>query len=729
MLEGKTIKIMIYLCFLSCEIIVLALKKAVRNLYISRGKIPLTFFNIVLFLFHSSRSSQVQEGDLDVDFNDEDIKLRPETVRFVPDKSDDPSNGKHWRRKLTKDDDFFLLSSCDHVFGGNMMNYADGPTEATVVSPTSPKDKVKFFGDVEQNGWFNCTLSRPASNEVRDSYDQFCRSPSDVGSRESLDRVAQKRALYEHKGSKIHLVKKFDSNSSLQYDKGKQPLRGPRYKNIDENLPPRPDVPLRQSKIHPHHWSSPAVYSNLGDFRSNPVNRANDSDLDSSGSLGRRRRRMHRPSSYYEGSVSLQPELNPITEQDSDTNLRCSCDDEQQHQGSPKSNGLVEGSESSYLHLERTDSLKQSYTDRMKSWEEDSDGSVGKPYGPHPKEIEMNQLKSIESDSENSISPAHSLVSLTDSDVDGEIARNIEKDTVDSRRLSFSGEPDRSHLFRAESYIKSIDTDSDVSEMEDPKRKLYDAPHLVVNNVAAVSNLNDSMYSDSMDQLKACDPFYRIKPITVSRTPSNASSGIFSTQVSSSETNSIDSPAVYRRSTKPNSSRSSATSSSGFETSSTRGSLGSESGPTSNWYDIGKPYSSRNFSKQRFSHLEEPYEWDREGTGSEFESGSETGGFSFRPNMIANMRHLLELQRKLGIDLEGSGSSNESLVDKKQDDIIEPEAINGFDHEGSSKYNVDNYTFEEKDKRCSKLMDEFKANRKVQDEKLNGSIIYQSWDL
>lgn len=533
----------------------------------------------------------------------------------------------------------------------------------------------------------------------------------------------------------MHLVKKFDgSNSSLQFDKGRG-MRGPRYKTP----PPGSDedAALKRSKDNPHHWSLPAFYPNPADWR-NQSNR--DSDSDSVSSLGRgRRRRMHRPSSYYEGSASLQRELVPITEQDSDTNLRCSCEEDEGDQESKVPNGLdSRGSESSYLHLERNDSLKRSnldalnkieppslpYMDRLKAWDEESDGSVGRPYGPHPKLTDDEALQSIDSTSENSVSPAHSLASLTDSDVDGEIARQI-NDALDGKRLSadsamLTGIPYTKHF--------DIETASDISEKGNPRKKVMNG-HLSLPNYLSPRNtpiINNTMHADSLDQLKLCDPYYqRKRGNQVSRTPSNASSGIYSCQVSSSETNSVDSPIVSRRQSKC-SARSSATSS-GFESSSSaRESLGSEA-PIGYSFDPSKVVAMRNIHKHRFPYLDEPYEWDQ-GTGSELESGSEVGHY-YKPNMIANMHQLLDLQQRLGIDLE-SGSSNESLSSKsKLEKLTIPEMINYNPEVPLSSFEVDNYSAEEKDKRCSKLMNEFKANRKVQDEKLNGSMIYQSWDL
>lgn len=688
--------------------------------------------------FSSSKSGEQTEITED-DYVDEEIKLRPEAVRFIPDKN--IGQGGHWRRKIAKEDDFFLLSSCDHVFGGDKLDYSPTrlPLEPPVTSPS--RDKVKFFGDIEQTGWYDCTLGRPASNEVRDSYDQFCRSPSDIGSRDSLDRDALKRALYEHHGSKIQLVKKFDgSNSSLQFDKGK-PMRGPRYRPSQGDSD---DDALKASKNNPHHWSLPAVYSHP-DWR-NLSN--NDSDSDSVSSLGRRRRRMHRPSSYYEGSSSLHRELVPITEQDSETNIRCSCEEDEQSSKHPN------GSESSYLHLERNDSLKRAsrdtldnseplkkatldqlnkseppkfqYMDRMRSWDEESDGSIGQPYGPHPKLTDDEALQSIvDSTSENSVSPAHSLASLTDSDVDGEISRQI-NDALDNKRLSLD-----SAQLHGIPYMKhnDIETASDISDKIDTRRKVINGHLSLPNYVLArdIANVKTAMHASSLDQLKVCDPYYqRKRGNPPSRTPSNASSGIYSAQVSCSETNSVDSPIVSRRHSK-NSARSSATSS-GFESSSARESFGSEVPNGFTTWDPSKAVAMRKLHKHRFPYLDEPYEWDREGTGSEFESGSEVG-HSYKPNVIANMHHLLELQQRLGVDLD-SGSSNESLSSKsKLDKLTIPEMVDYSPDVAPSSYQVDSYSTEEKDTRCSKLMDEFKANRKVQDERLNGSMIYQSWDL
>lgn len=678
------------------------------------------------FSFLCFSKSRDQSEITEEDYVDEEIKLHPEAVRFIPDKNIGP--GGHWRRKINKEDDFFLLSSCDHIFGVDKLEYSPTrvPLEPAVTSPN--RDKVTFFGDAGSNAWYDCTLGRPASNEVRDSYDQFCRSPSsEIGSRDSLDRDALKRALYEHQGSKMHLVKKFDgSNNSLLFDKAGRPIRGPRYR---QSQPDSDDPVLKASKNSPHHWSLPAVYSN------HDANR--DSDSDSVSSLGRRRRRMNRPSSFYDGRSSLQRELVPITEQDSDPNLRCSCEEDENEETSKQSNDMGRGSESSYLHLERNDSLKKEtldelnridppkpFMDRLKAWDEESDGSVGKPYGPHPKLTDDEALQSIDSNSDHSVSPAHSLASLTDSDVDGEISRQID-DALDNKRLSFDttklpGMPYMKH--------SDIDSASDISDINDPRRKVINGhlslpSYLLPRDIA----LKNGMHASSLDQLKVCDPYYqrkRGKP--PSRSPSNASSGIYSVQVSSSETNSVDSPIVSRRHSK-GSARSSATSS-GFESSSTRESFGYEIPPPFATWDPSKAVAMRNLHKHRFPYLDEPYEWDRECTGSEFESGSEAGHFS-KPNVISNMHQLLELQQRLGVDLE-SGSSNESLASKsKLEKMTLPEIMDYSPDVAPPSYEVDNYSPEEKDKRCSKLMDEFKANRKVQDERLNGCMIYQSWDL
>ncbi|XP_048588305.1 uncharacterized protein LOC116614255 isoform X2 [Nematostella vectensis] len=663
-------------------------------------------------------STHAYEGESEDDFCDSEIKLMPEAVRFTPDITTEEKRSK--RSPITKEDSMLLLTNVpyDEPFGGQMLRHKDLIQESPYQSPVhSPKDKVLFFG--EPSGWYDCTLSRPASREVRDSYDQFCQSPADAGSRDSLDRASRKRALYEHKGSKIHLVKKFDSNSSLQFEK--PPARESRFSAIAEEVD-LTDVSLIGSHKRPHHhWSTPEVFRGSRVDDSNNNKESHNSDSESLDSFSRRRRRRARPESYHEGAVSQQPELVPISEQDSNPSFKCLCEDSTDEKDAAK-----EDNRSSYLHLERNDSQKSSFVDQLKGWEEEA---IGQPYQRHER---TKAGYCNVSDSDNSVSPAHSLVSLSDSDVDAEIARKLHEGG-ESRPLSYSGEPDKSHLYRAVSYLKSVDTGSasDTSEMDDKNVNTLDrdrrqsrlsAQHNKDKEQEAVTTLKDIKCTDSLDQLKVCDPFYRAgsRP---ARTPSNASSGVFSVQVSSSETNSIESsPHQSRR----RSARSSGTSSSGFDTASSRGSYSSEGFRT---IDPARAHALRNTTAGRFPHLEEPYEWDREGTGSEFESGSDTGGFSFKPNMIANMRHLLDLQRRLGIDLD-SASSSESLPDKeKYEKMAATDALEFSPSLSPTKYHVDRYSLEEKDKRCSKLMEEYKANRRVEDEKLNGSIIYQSWDL
>ena len=286
--------------------------------------------NYFFFSLLSSKETYEPE-EFDEDFLDAEIKLRPEAVRFIP---DDNVHGedKYDKYPKTKLEEDFILTGHDGRYGGDMLRYAalvsSSPSHSPEISSqdTVLSDKVRFFGDMEtrdgMSAWYDCTLAKPASREVRDSYDQFCRQP-DVGSRDSMQSpigITARKASYEHLGPKV--VPKFGSNMSLPEGRSSAFSRNPRFQPIKEESPRDRDVPRGNGTLgrkQPHHWSTPAVFTKrLEDTNNNSDEKGSDTDSVDSRKRGRRGSR-HRPHSLYEGK------LRPISEQDSDPKLRCMC--------------------------------------------------------------------------------------------------------------------------------------------------------------------------------------------------------------------------------------------------------------------------------------------------------------------------------------------------------------------------------------------------------------------
>ena len=663
-----------------------------------------------------------------------------------------------------------MLTGHDGRYGGDMLRYAALVNQSPPRSPANSSEdsvlteKVRFFGDLEtrdgQSAWYDCTLSKPASREVRDSYDQFCRPP-DIGSRDSIHRsptgINGRKASYEHLGSKV--VPKFGSNASLPEGRSGSLFRNTRFQPILEESPRDRDVPRGNGTLarrQPHHWSTPAVFTKRQDTNNNSDGKASDSDSGDSSRPGRKARR-HRPHSLYEGK------LRPISEQDSDSKLRCTCDEEEEsddclkypvpkrmENGSASSLGkkVPETESSSYLHLDRSESQRLSFTEQLRGWNE---SPAGNPYDSHPNK---DKNPPIDTDSENSVSPAISLVSLSETESDREIARKL----YDSKPNETSNSAVAVALPRAVTKLKSNDSESSSDEhggrgTRDRPRK-SSPPVYKEKKPASVTdlNLNPMERADSMDQLKICDPFFQERH-RVSRSSSNASSGIGSVQVSSSETNSIESPreprtrlsyrtSIDRASSGYASSRDSydnpdrlrpgdfskRSSVSSDRTSTDRAS--SDYASSRDSYDNPDRLQPKDFSRAhaqiRLSgrgsrSSDDPYELDP--SSSEMDD-LETEGTSYNPKVF---EEIMALQQEMGVNLDGSDSSRESL--KEMEKLSKSELLKYAPNVSPTKYKVDLYSDAEKDQRCSKLMEEYKTNKKLQDCKTKGSQIYRTWDL
>lgn len=691
-------------------------------------------FDSFSFSPHSSTEAFEPE-ESDDDFLDAEIKLRPEAVRFIPDDNDRREDEKFAMMKREED---LILTGHDGRYSGDMLRYAKLVTSSSPPrSPTASSEdseKVHYFGDIEsrdgQSAWYDCTLSKPASREVRDSYDQFCRQP-DIGSRDSIQKSPPefgRKSSYEHLGSKAHVVQKFGSNNSLPERRDAFVLRNPRFQPIQEEIPHDRDIPRGGAQLgrrQPHHWSTPAVFTRREDSNNNSDGKASDSDSGDSVRRGRKGRR-HRPHSLYEGK------LRPISEQDSDPKLRCTCDEEEESDEGlkyPTQNGRevrstlslgrkIPEAESSYLHLERSDSQRLSFTDQLKGWSEKS--LHGEPYDKHSKK-DKSSAAPIDTDSENSVSPAISLVSLSETESDREIAQKL-YDSQPSGGASVR-QPNAVALPRAVSKLKSVDSESSSDEhgksgSRDRSRK-PSPPVYKDKKPPSVTDLklNPIERADSMDQLKICDPFFQERH-RVSRSSSNASSGICSVAVSSSETNSIESP----RDTSKRSSRSSDRTSTDRASSGYASSRDSYDNPDRlRPEDFSKAHAQRRLTGKRFSPLEDPYELDP--SSSEMDD-LETEGASYNPKVYED---LMMLQQEMGVNLDGSDSSRESL--KEMEKLSNSELLRYSPNVSPTKYKVDQLSDAEKDQRCSKLMEEYKTNRKLQDVKATGSHVYRSWDL
>lgn len=693
---------------------------------------------IHFFFLLRSTTEAYEPEESDEDFLDAEIKLRPEAVRFIPDDSDGSEDEKF--AKLKREEDL-LLTGHDGRYGGDMLRYAK------LVANSSPPrsrenstedEKVHYFRDLEsrdgQSAWYDCTLSKPASREVRDSFDQFCKS--DIGSRDSI--LSHKsppafghKASFEQLGTKAYVVPKFGSNHSLPDKRDSSLLRNPRFQPIQEEVPRDRDIPRGNAALgrrQPHHWSTPAVFTRRQDSNNNSDGRGSDSDSGDSSSRGRRGRR-HRPHSLYEGK------LRPISEQDSDSKLRCTCDEEDEsdeglkyraHKGREDSGTLslrrkVPDTESSYLHLERVDSQRLSFTEQLKGWSEAS--LKGEPYDKHLKN--KTPVPPLDTDSENTVSPALSMVSLSETESDREIARSLydsQPNTI--KNGSITRQTDAVALPRAVTNLRSVDSESSSDEQgrsgtRDRSRK-PSPPVYKDKKPPSVTdlNLNPMERADSMDQLKICDPFFQERH-RVSRSSSNASSGICSVLVSSSETNSIESP---RESSSKRSSRSSDRTSSDRASSGYGSSRDSYGNPVRiKPADYSKAHAQMRLKGTRFSPVDDPYELDP--SSSEMDD-LETEGTAYNPQVFED---LMTLQKEMGVNLEGSDSSRESL--KEMEKLSNSDLLKYSPNVSPAKYKVDQLSDAEKDQRCSKLMAEYKTNKKLQDVKASGSQVYRSWNL
>lgn len=729
-----------------------------NNFYPTSLKWPIRITRDTNYFFFALLSSKeaYEPEESDEDFLDAEIKLRPEAVRFIPDVHGEDKYDKYPKTKLEED---FILTGHDGRYGGDMLRYAalvsSSPSHSPEISSqdTVLSDKVRFFGDMEtrdgMSAWYDCTLAKPASREVRDSYDQFCRQ-LDVGSRDSMQSpigITARKASYEHLGSKV--VPKFGSNMSLPEGRSSAFSRNPRFQPIKEESPRDRDVSRGNGTLgrkQPHHWSTPAVFTKrLEDTNNNSDEKGSDTDSVDSRKRGRRGSR-HRPHSLYEGK------LRPISEQDSDPKLRCMCDEEESDDCLKYSAPAVQSSnslprkfpdtQSSYLHLERSESQRLSFTDQLKGWNVPNSGS---PYDSHP---HKDKNPPIDTDSENSVSPAISLVSLSETESDREIARKLYDSNPNAIINSTAGVT----LPRAVTKLKSLDSESSSDERTDQSERPL-PPSYKEKKPASVTNLNLSSMErvDSMDQLKLCDPFFQERR-RVSRSSSNASSGIGSVQVSSSETNSIDSPrdsqarVSYRTSSsRPSSGYASSRDSyspdhlrpgdhskrssvSSNRTSSGRASSGYASSRDS--YENPDRLRPEDFSKVharmrlsgRGTRCDDPYEFDP--SSSEMDD-YETEGTSYNPKVYDE---IMALQQEMGVNLDGSDSSRESL--KEVEKLSNSELLKYSPNVSPTKYKVDSYSDAEKDQRCSKLIKEYKTNKRLQDVKGQGSSqIYRSWDL
>ncbi|XP_074633287.1 uncharacterized protein LOC141892060 isoform X1 [Acropora palmata] len=707
----------------------------------------------VQFVLPRSEGTEPEESE--EDFLDAEIKLLPEAVRFVPDHNDTSYPYEKYA-KMKREEDFLLMGH-GGCYGGDMLRRSNVVNSASAGhSPELSLDseKVRFFGDFEtrdgQSAWYDCSLGKPASREVRDSFDQFCRA--DIGSKDSIHRSPTgsngRKSSQDQIGSKG--APKFGSNVSLPEGKATSGnLRNSRFTPIKEESPRERDVPRGNGTLgrrQPHHWSSPAVYSKRQDTNNNSDGKNSDSDSGDSSSRGRTRR--HRPHSLYEGK------LRPISEQDADAKLRCTCDadEESDDYANYPTLKLGEGGapptseSSSYLHLDRSDTLKRSFPNRSKEWNEPT---PGEPYASH------RHRKPLDTDSENSISPAISLATLSETESDQEIARKL----YGSRSSETTNGAVAATLPRAVKKLKSNDSESSSDERglqrsRDRSRK-SSPPVYKDKKPASVTDLELKAVDrlDSMELLKACDPYFKnCNP--VSRSSSNASSGIGSVPVSSCETNSIESPrerrprfssrtSLDRASSGYNSPRESLRSSSlrpSQMSTSARSSVSSDrtstdrtsSGYTSSRdsYENTERLRPEDYSKahaqMRLSgkgrRSDETYDLD---PSSHDLHEVETEGSAYDPKVF---EEIIAMQQAMGVNLDGSDSSRESL--KEMAKLSNSEMMTYSPRMSPSKFKVDLYSDEEKDQRCTKLMAEYKTNKKLQDVKTRpGSQIYRTWDL
>ena len=626
---------------------------------------------------------------------------------------------------LRKDDDLITLTSYDGGYPASMLRYKlDGPPgeNSPMCSPPMPPPagKVHFFKDgwEGRDGWYNCTLAESASRDLGDSYDQFVKVGADNGSRDSLDKSHQGKRLYEQMGSKMFLVSRFDSNSSLTGHATLKRAKGPRHGSASAA-----DSDLKEARQQPHHWSTPAVFTRGGEPR---ISRSSDSDSLESLPREKKMPRAARPSSLYESRVlAARAGLKPIKEQDSDPALRCSCEEEEDIDEvkckveEPK----YSDEDSSYLHLDRSDSTRRSFVELLKGWEGGSDDKIGQPYDRHQRYSTSRQSTNakgrVGSDSDNSVSPTLSVVSLSESESDSDIGRSLHGSCGSIKKLAVVPEDEKGTLFRAVSYLKSIDSESSSDEQRptviSPPANYKDKRPPSVTHL----DLSSLEHSDSLDELKACDPFYAGEA-REPQSPSNASSGFCSIQVSSSETNSVqESP----RETKRSAGSFSSSRSSGYSSGSARSSIdnNNKSANSPAKLQIPKklsPCREATKEQRKLPKHDEPYEWDP--SSSELEE-LESEGSIYNPKVFES---LLDLQRRLGVDLDDSGSSRGSL-----DKLSTSELLKYSPPTSPTKYKVDSLSDAEKDERCSKLMREYKTTQKIKTAIASGSTVYRTWVL
>ncbi|KAJ7330682.1 hypothetical protein OS493_022297 [Desmophyllum pertusum] len=314
------------------------------------------------------------------------------------------------------------------------------------------------------------------------------------------------------------------------------------------------------------------------------------------------------------------------------------------------------------------------------------------------------------------------MVSLSETESDREIARKL-YDNKPSDMTNGTHQSDSVAVPRAVSKLKSVDSESSSDEQGKPgtrdRSRKPSPPVYKEKRPPSVTNLNlnPNERVDSMDQLKICDPYFQERH-RVSRSSSNASSGICSVLVSSSETNSIESPRDRSKRSSLSSDRTSTDrASSGYGSSRDSYDNPDRLRPE----DYSKAHAQRRLNGARFSRLDDPYELDP--SSSEMDE-LETEGASYNPQVYED---LMTLQQEMGVNLEGSDSSRESL--KEMEKLSNSELLKYSPDVSPPKYKADVLSDSEKDKRCSKLMAEYKTNKKLHHVKSSGSQVYRSWDL
>lgn len=125
--------------------------------------------------------------------------------------------------------------------------------------------------------------------------------------------------------------------------------------------------------------------------------------------------------------------------------------------------------------------------------------------------------------------------------------------------------------------------------------------------------------------------------------------------------------------------------------------------------------------KSSFPKLVEPYEWDASGL-----EDCDTEGTSYNAKRFDE---LMALQKQLGVELD-SGSSNEDMRNSADLEKLSASALLKMQPKISPpRYKVDMLSDDEKDKRCSKLLAEYKTNKKVPSRKSPQTTVYRTWHL